>query len=336
MKIFKYIAIALIGAVTVFGLTLTPANSQEKAQPAPVKKLSADEIPLYLQDLSVTIHAGRSQGSGVIKTRDGVNYILTAGHVVESLRTTRTIIDPKTGGSRTKIEFEDAKIVKEIYDDDGRSVGRVIMDAEVIRYSDADNGEDLALLRLRKKNFVKSSVSFDSKGIVPVGTDLLHVGSLLGQLGSNSLTTGVVSQQGRVFRGVVYDQSTCAAFPGSSGGGIYRKSDGTYVGMIVRGAGETFNLYVPMRRMRTWAERQGVQFIFDDTVAVPTEKVLRSSPIEDVAGEDRKDQSARQPSPHDNVNEPNIQFRLYVRPTTTPTPNQVIPQVKLGRFQASW
>jgi S1-C subfamily serine protease len=336
MKIFKYIAIALMGAVTVFGLSLTPAVSQEKAKVAKVaqiKKMTPDEIPQYLQDLSVTIHAGRSQGSGVIKTRDGVNYILTAGHVVEGLRHTRSIIDPKTGGSRTKIEFEDAKIVKEIYDDDGRSVGRVIMDAEVLRYSDADNGEDLALLRLRKKNFVKSSVNFDSKGIVPVGTDLLHVGSLLGQLGSNSLTTGVVSQQGRVLRGVVYDQSTCAAFPGSSGGGIYRKADGAYVGMIVRGAGETFNLYVPMRRMRTWAERQGIQFVFDDAVAVPTEKVLRSSPIEDVAGEDRKDQKSN-PSPHNNVNEPNIQFRLYVRPTN-PTPSS-IPQVKLGRFQASW
>lgn len=333
MKIFKYIAIALMGAVTIFGLSLTPAMSQDKT---PIqKKLSADEIPLYLQDLSVTIHAGRSQGSGVIKTRDGVNYILTAGHVVESLRTTRTIIDPKTGGSRTKIEFEDAKIVKEIYDDDGRSVGRISMDAEVIRYSDAYNGEDLALLRLRKKNFVKSSVSFDSKGIVPIGTDLLHVGSLLGQLGSNSLTTGVVSQQGRVFRGVVYDQSTCAAFPGSSGGGIYRKSDGAYVGMIVRGAGETFNLYVPMRRMRAWADRQGVQFIFDDSLPVPTEKMLRSSPIEDVAGEDRKEQSVR-PNPHNSVNEPNIQFRLFVHPTTTNPVVPTVPQIKMGSLKVSW
>lgn len=216
------------------------------------------------------------------KNRNGVNYVLTAGHVVSHLRKTRSIIDPKSGQPKVVVEFDDAKVVKEIYDDEQRSVGRLVMDAEVLRYSDADNGDDLALLRLRKKDFVKCSVHFDEKGIVPIGTDLLHVGSLLGQQGSNSLTTGIVSQHGRVLRGVVYDQSTCAAFPGSSGGGLYRKSDGVYVGMIVRGAGETFNLYVPMRRIQKWAERVGVQFVLSDKLPVPDEKTLHKNPVEDL------------------------------------------------------
>jgi hypothetical protein len=185
------------------------------------------------------------------------------------------------------IEFEDAKVVKEVYDDDNRSVGRLTMDAEVLRYSDADNGDDLALLRLRKRDFVKCSARFDwkdNKGLEKVGTELIHVGSLLGQQGSNSLTTGVVSQNGRVYNNIIYDQSTCAAFPGSSGGGIYRKTDGVYVGMIVRGAGETFNLYIPMRRIIRWSDRVGVQFIFDDAVSVPNDTVLKKTPIEDAVG----------------------------------------------------
>ena len=284
LKYLKYAAFmtgSLVLVTTlVFGLDKQSVGPCD-AKPAEVKlPTPAQDIPSYLQEISVTIHAEDSQGSGVIKTRDGVNYVLTAGHVVEGLRKTRNIID-KTGSQKVLVEFSDAKVVKEIYDDDHRSVGRLLLDAEVLRYSDSENGEDLALLRIRKKNFVKCSVRFDSEKKVPVGTDLLHVGSLLGQQGSNSLTTGVVSQHGRVRKGVVYDQSTCAAFPGSSGGGIYRKSSGEYIGMLVRGAGEIFNLYVPMRRIQKWADRVGVKFVLDNSVPVPDEKTLHKCPIEE-------------------------------------------------------
>ncbi len=296
-------AMAVALAVLVNGEAPKANDGKDQVKPAVVKEVKKEEkvnIPTYLQDISVTIHANGSQGSGVISTRDGVNYVLTAAHVVSDLRKTRPIIDPKTGGARVKIEFDDAKVVKEIYDDEGRSVGRLMMDAEVIRYSDADNGEDLALLRLRKKDFVKVTAKFDCTGTkVPVGTDLIHVGSLLGQMGSNSLTTGVVSQHGRVVRGTVYDQSTCAAFRGSSGGGIYKKNDGVYVGMIVRGAGETFNLYVPMRRIQKWADRVGVEFALNPDKAVPDEKELRKLPVEEVGGEDPRAKADAKPKPHD-------------------------------------
>lgn len=302
----KYFASALVGFAVLVG-ALAAAQDIKSARPTvgllqPAKALTPEEIPGYLQDISVTIHASGAQGSGVVIIRDKVDYVLTAGHVVADLRHTRPVIDPKTGGGRIKIEFDDAKVVKEIYDDDGRSVGRLVMDAEVIRYSDSENGEDLALLRLRKKDYFKVGATFccDSKPL-PVGTELMHVGSLLGQMGSNSLTTGVISQQGRVLHGIVYDQSTCAAFPGSSGGGLYRKSDGKYVGMIVRGAGETFNLYVPIRRIVTWADRVGVKFIIDPSVAVPTPDDLKKVPVEEVGGESPASSSAGKPHAVDNV-----------------------------------
>lgn len=233
-----------------------------------------------IQDLSVTIHAGGAQGSGEIKTRNGVNYVWTAGHVVDGLRTTRTIIDSKSGGTKTIVEFKDAKVVTELIED-GRAVGRLEMDAEVIRFSDSENGEDLALLRVRKKNFVRSSVQFYLEDkIPPVGTTLYHCGSLLGQMGSNSFTRGIMSQHGRVLHNKVYDQTTCAAFPGSSGGGVYL-ADGRMCGMIVRGAGETFNLIVPVRRIRDWAKRAGVEFALDDKVIVPSDADLRKLGVED-------------------------------------------------------
>ena len=218
----------------------------------------------YLQSISVTIKADRGQGSGVIVTReldgfDGkpvkVNFVWTAGHVIRRLRTTRTIIDSKTGQSKTLVEFRDAEIVQEIIEN-GRRVGEKKMLASVIKYSDADEGQDLALLMVRKLGITdNSAVFYDTENdILPIGTKVFHVGSLNGQFGANSMTDGIMSQIGRILNigsaggGVVFDQTTVNAFPGSSGGGVFVAGDseetkqhrGQYCGMIVRGAGGNF------------------------------------------------------------------------------------------------
>ena len=249
-------------------------------------------VPDYLQDISITIRAGNSEGSGVAFTRDGVTYVWTAAHVVSGLRSTRMVVDPKTGTPRTIVEFKDAKIVRTLREK-GRTVGRTEIDAEVVRYSDADHGEDLALLRVRKTDFIKvSGKLYLDEEIPSLGTRLLHVGSLLGQQGSNSLTAGIMSQHGRLIGKTVYDQTTVSAFPGSSGGGVYLE-DGRYVGMLVRGAGESFNLIVPARRMLDWAKRAGVLWTLDPKVKVPSVEDIKKIPIEDVgadfvSGQDKK------------------------------------------------
>ena len=181
-------------------------------------------------------------------------------------------------------------VTKEIRQN-GRTVGRLQMDAEVLKYSESEDGHDLALLRVRKLNFVTDSVAFYlDKEIPALGTDLLHVGSLLGQTGSNSLTRGIISQIGRVLDlgtgdGVVFDQTTVTAFPGSSGGGVFLsersgKNAGQYVGMLVRGAGETFNLIVPVRRIREYAKKEGILWAVDEMAPTPTLKEVLSLPIE--------------------------------------------------------
>jgi hypothetical protein len=158
------------------------------------------------------------------------------------------------------------------------------MDAEVLKYSESEDGHDLALLRVRKLNFVTDSVVFYlDENISPLGTDLLHVGSLLGQFGANSMTSGIMSQHGRVIKSLnkrIFDQTTCTAFPGSSGGGVYLKSDAKYVGMLVRGAGEGFNLIVPVRRMVEYCEKHKIMWALDPKVAMPTEEELDKMPIE--------------------------------------------------------
>lgn len=273
--------------------------------------VAAENLANHLQDISVTVKSpmkfgGEGQGSGVLITReikkaDGttikVNFVWTAAHVVDNLREVRTVIDPKTGTERKVVEFRDAQIVQELKED-GRRVGEIKMDAKVIRYSDADDGEDLALLMVRKKGFVNVSAKFYlDETIPPIGHSLFHVGSLLGQVGSNSMTTGIISQHGRVLQlgngdGTVFDQTTATAFPGSSGGGVFlsgqhadegwSKHKGEYIGMLVRGAGEGFNFIVPIRRMLEWSDSVGIRWALDPDSPPPTLAELKATRVEDV------------------------------------------------------
>jgi hypothetical protein len=265
----------------------------------------------HLQNVSVTIRAeaqfSAGEGSGVVFTRKDskgnlVNFIWTAAHVIDNLRTERKIL--VNGSPKTLVEFKDPVVVKEIRQS-GRTVGRLQMDAEVLKYSESEDGHDLALLRVRKFNFVTDSVVFYlGKDTPPLGTDLLHVGSLLGQFGANSMTDGIYSQHGRVIKSLnkrIFDQTTCTAFPGSSGGGVFLKNNvvidgdmvfgGTrtqYVGMLVRGAGEGFNLIVPVRRMVEYCEKNKIMWALDPKIAMPTEEELSKMSIENTPKEKEK------------------------------------------------
>lgn len=204
----------------------------------------ADGIADHLQNISVTISAGGSQGSGVTVVRgDGITFVWTAAHVVDGLRKTREIIDSRTGTKRTVVEFIDPKVVK-ILVENGRTVGRMEFDAEVIRYSDSDDGEDLALLKVRKKGFAMDGAKFYLEDKIPdIGTPLFHVGSLLGSVGANSMTSGIVSQQGRLIGKTVYDQTTVTAFPGClTADAMVTLADGSEMSIAsIQGGGEVLS-----------------------------------------------------------------------------------------------
>ena len=261
----------------------------------------AQGVAQHLQDISVTIKSGSSEGSGVLITRElaskegsedkiKVNFVVTCAHVVDNLRSTRQIIED--GKPKTIVEFRDAQIVKELVES-GRKVGELKMDAKVILYSDAEDGEDLAILIVRKRGFVDASTQFYLEDkTVDIGTNLFHVGSLLGQSGANSMTAGIMSQVGRVLNlgsgdGTVFDQTTVTAFPGSSGGGVFL-TDGKYVGMLVRGAGETFNLVVPVRRMRSWVKTRGIEWVLDPNAPMPTLEYIKNIEIENESSDHKK------------------------------------------------
>ena len=304
----------------ILGLTLALSsfageNTDKKTKRAPVAAPTVKTAD-HLQNVSVTIRSegewSAGEGSGVIFTRKDpkgnlVNYVWTAAHVVDNLRSTRNVVI--NGRPKTIVEFKDPMVVKEIRQD-GRTVGRLQMDAEVIKYSNAETGHDLALLRIRKLNFVKDTVTFHlDKNIPELGTDLLHVGSLLGQMGANSMTDGIYSQHGRLIKSLnkyVFDQTTVSAFPGTSGGGLYLKSNAKYVGMLVRGAGEGFNLIVPVRRMIDYCEKHKIMWSLDPTVPMPSEEILDKMPIEHAPESKKKD------SEIDTTDEKMFPFRLRI------------------------
>lgn len=257
------------------------------------------DVAQFLQDISVTIHSSSnyqtSEGSGVLINREiegeKISFVLTCAHVIENLRKIKSkIIEGRT---LKVIEFKDASIIKEIVES-GRRVGEIKMEAEVIKYSSASDGHDLAVLMVRAKDYAKTSAQFyisPDKPIISIGTPLFHVGSLLGQMGANSMTSGIVSQVGRVENKFEFDQTTVTAFPGSSGGGVFLQ-DGRYMGMIVRGAGEGFNLIVPIRRILSWADEHGLTWLFDTSLETPPLKIIREMPLEtSLSDQDSNDDS---------------------------------------------
>jgi len=251
-------------------------------------------IPDDLQSVSVTIKAGNAQGSGNIVTRkigeDTVSFVWTAAHVVDGLRTTRTVVTA-SGASKILVEYRDAEIVQE-RQQNGRRVGEVKYDCKVIKVSDADYGEDLALLMVRCKGAYPLSVStkfhLEKDYIPPIGVELAHCGSLLGQFGANSYTTGVLSQTGRTLpmKGAnvkVFDQVTAVAFPGSSGGGMYLKADGVYIGMLTQGVMKLqgFNFIVPVRRIHEWSKAAKIEWAINPDVEMPSLKDIEKMSVED-------------------------------------------------------
>jgi S1-C subfamily serine protease len=217
--------------------------------------VQANPLVNHCINSSVTVTTENGTGSGTLFTRIDVGvtnqYVWTAAHVVSDCRKVRKVID-STGSLKFVVNFDTVWVFQDIVSN-GRIIGRSYSECDIIRYSDADYGHDLAVLKIKDSNFFNGGITFyEDKGIPEVGTKVWHVGSLLGDSGSSSFTEGVYSKIGRIHQGVYYDQVTCGILPGSSGGGVFLE-DGRYVGMAVRSAGHPMHLIVPMRRIIEWA-----------------------------------------------------------------------------------
>lgn len=130
-----------------------------------------------------------------------------------------------------------------------------------------DKTNDLAILTVATNIFNKGSVRFPDESQTPpqLGDKLFHIGCFFGDVGSCSLSTGIVSKIGRVIKGVSYDQTNCDIFPGSSGGGIFNEKGecvGIALASIAKEQGQKgFGLYVPIRKMREVFNKAGFGWV---------------------------------------------------------------------------
>lgn len=248
-----------------------------------------------LQDVSVTVSVdGRGRGSGTLFTREvepGVykTFVWTAGHVIEELRYERTVIDRETGAKRIIVGFKDCQIYKETIQD-GRKVEQRYLDCRVLCYSNSETGDDQGLLEVRLRNYTQETTTFYLGEVIPgIGTELIHMGSFLGDIGSCSFTTGVTSQVGRLlaleprYSEAVYDQTSAISFPGSSGGGVFNQETGEYIGMLTAGIRDAqgFAWYVPVRRMHEWAKSMNLEWAMDTSIPMPSATDLKAIPLDD-------------------------------------------------------
>jgi S1-C subfamily serine protease len=236
--------------------------------------------PDAAKESSVLVDTGENAGSGVIFKNLFITFVWTDAHVVSCTQVIKKVVDPNTGETKVTVTYKDVYVVKEIVEN-GRKVGELKLLAKVIRYSEE---EDIAVLYVYKKSFGSESVTFSD--VTPkAGTAIWHVGSFFGYRGINSVSDGRISFVGRLRTGgkatdtdfpLVYDQMTAVAHPGSSGGGVFLKSNGACVGLVTEFLGASDGLFThgsfcvtPTRRLRTFAKRVGCEWAMDRNHKVP-------------------------------------------------------------------
>jgi hypothetical protein len=231
-----------------------------------------------LREATVMIASeGGNRGTGVVVKREGYALVWTAAHVLYTDQLIKTAIDPETGQEKVFVTYRDVRVVKEVYHE-GRKVGETFRFAEIIRFSkEEDGGDDLALLMLRDPEFVPHGVTFTDDVSKP-STALWHVGCPGGTRGAGNVFEGLFSVAGRL-RGpvdapVVMDAVSITTIPGSSGGGVFLKSDGRCIGLLTErlyAGAETSGLVIPTRRMKEFARRTSCLWALEEASVPPEE-----------------------------------------------------------------
>lgn len=241
---------------------------------------------------SVTVSAEGGTGSGVVFKNGESSFVWTDAHVVADAQRVRTAVDPQTGKQKVVVTYSDVSVVTEDFQG-GRKVGETRRLAKVVRYGEDD---DLAVLLVYEKGYGKKSAKF---GDAPpkLGAAVWHVGSFHGKLGANSVSEGVVGAVGRLRKDfgpdetnspVVFDQATAIAHHGSSGGGVFLKSNGECLGLVSHYLNVKDGLfthgsfcYSPARRMREFAKRTGCEWAVDEKVKVPDLAAIMAGRVTD-------------------------------------------------------
>jgi S1-C subfamily serine protease len=214
----------------------------------------------------VFVVAKSTNGSGIAFHRGNDLFVLTNWHVVKPCATFR----------EGKPFFQDVKIIQHFVKN-GIQVSGHECNAEIVTYTDEQQGRDLALLRLRDNQFIKvDSKFYPLDAEIPwVGMPLYHIGCFNGIEAPGSLTTGIISAHGRHINGRIFDQVSVTCFPGSSGGGVF-DSEGRCIGLLTRRSGETLGYINPIREIANWAKSINAMWILDQSPPTNIDELMKA------------------------------------------------------------
>lgn len=221
MKIFSVLTLIL-------ALTLSPLLNS--AEPTPIP-FSVSLEGLQVSSVLVRSPDGSSGSGSVFRSKAGEYLILTAAHVIF-----------EAGGPVTVSQ----SILR-----DGKKIGEFTTLADVLVASHPWRSYDIAVLKPRDAIFTNAVAFYTGKTVPAIGTPIIHCGSLHGAWLERSITFGHIAALYR-YRSddqrYPLDFSTCAALPGSSGGGVFLASTGELIGFVDEWEGvDNVNFFVPIR-----------------------------------------------------------------------------------------
>ena len=225
---------ALVGAAALL-LLLSAATSPSAAQNVrPDQPLSTADIARRVTDSVVTVHTASGHGSGVIVDSTGI--VVTNLHVIEN-----------------ETDLEVVLANGDIYDD--------------IVVVDFDERRDLVVLKLKAYNLVPAAMG-DSDDI-RVGDRVVLVGSPEGF--DSTVSEGVISARRDTGAGYSVIQTSAAASPGSSGGGMFN-AYAELVGIVTSQArqGQNLNFAVPFNYARGLLSTEPTMTLSDLTERLTT------------------------------------------------------------------
>lgn len=239
-----------------------------------------NDVPAYLESIAVKIKVNDGGGSGVAFTRkdwtgtNNITFIWTASHLFSRTDDAFSMIYFGQTGTNAPV-VDQATIIQNIYDQNGEVCDSTNRLAKIIKFSDDDTGQDLALLQLDGPFFNTNSAIFDlTDKPRRIGTKLISVASPYGF--TDTYSEGNVSMVGgAIMNSNVFDQTSCVIYPGSSGGGVF-DSNGIYVGMSTIMKAANLNFMIPIRRIHNWAKQQHLEWALDPKIPMPSEKEYKA------------------------------------------------------------
>jgi len=217
-----------------------------------------------ISNSTVDIYDYKNAGTGTIlkKTKEHA-YILTCAHVIANRKRKHTpIFDFKALGQYNitpKTTFLES-IIKPLLVKQTKWV-----DGLPITYSHSadifflDRSVDICILRINGKIYGEEISPYNNSTVVPTGTEVYHVGNLFGSL-NYSVTSGIISHNSRGLFGERIQVDIDVTF-GSSGGGIFTKDKGEYVGMVTEKAtrDSSIAIIIPIKKIIKWLEVYSVE-----------------------------------------------------------------------------